>query len=126
MCGWGSAWSNPEVSSAHKKGHRCDTGAAGKKETQRRGDCLVSNLGGRTSLTGMGEGKGEGRGGREGNVAGWSPAAGIEPAGEISERPRLAYSLEGGLVRLLRSEYWLSSRRRVRFRPLALIAVGLV
>jgi hypothetical protein len=44
-----------DIISAHKKGHRCDTGAAGKRETQRRGDCLVSNLGGRMLLTGRGE-----------------------------------------------------------------------
>ena len=68
MWGWGSAWSKLEVSSAHKKGHQCDTGAAGKRETQRRGDCLVSNLGGRTPLTGMGEGK-RGKGEGEGREA---------------------------------------------------------
>ncbi len=46
---------NLEIITAHKKGHRCDTGAAGKRETQQRGDCLVSNLGGRTLLTRRGE-----------------------------------------------------------------------
>lgn len=106
-----------EIIFAHKKGHRCDTGAAGKRETQWRGDCLVSNLGGRTLPTRSEEGEKR----REGGKGETLPDGARLPdstGGKFSERPRLAYSLEGGLVRLLLSEYWLSSHRLERCQRL--------